>query len=135
MDESLLDAARMARSHLPELLAGDAEAQRHLDKRIAGLLHRANRGTDVTDELHAAIGHHRIVQAWVADVRRDPHRRPPDLRPGHRSGVTYSPVPGDVQPPDAPRYACPEGDYLWFRRHVGQQIPLCPTHRLPLVPG
>ena len=51
------------------------------------------------------------------------------------SGVTYSPVPGDVQPPDAPRYACPKGDYLWFRRHVGQPIRHCPTHRLPLVPG
>jgi hypothetical protein len=132
MDESLLDAARTVRPYLAELLP-DEQERRRLDERIAALLSAANNGQEVTAALEEALSSPGIVRMWVADVRRDPLRRPPDLRPGRRGG-TYTPMPGDIGDIDAPKYRCPEGDYIWYRRHVGRQIPRCPTHGLGLVP-
>ncbi|MBU2666936.1 hypothetical protein KOI35_25825 [Actinoplanes bogorensis] len=135
MDDSLLDAVRMARSHLADLVA-DGESADRLDDRLAGLLRRAAAGTDVTTELENALASEAIVRAWVADVRRDPELWPPDLRPGRR-GAAYTALPGEPGPIGAPRYGCPhpDRDYYWFRRHVAQPIPECPTHRLRLVRG
>ena len=129
MDEALLDAVRLVRSCLAELLRDEAEARR-LDGRLADLLRAAGSGADVTEALDEALSRHGVVRAWVADVRRDPARRPPERQPGRG----YVPIPGETDVPDIPRYTCPEGDYLWDRRHVGQVVPLCPTHNLRLVP-
>ncbi len=30
------------------------------------------------------------------------------------------------------KYACPKGDYVWYKRQVGEPIPNCPTHNIPL---
>lgn len=48
----------------------------------------------------------------------------------------YEPLPGQGQPLTAAKYVCPEPgcNYTWSRRSVGQPIPECPNHRVPLVP-
>jgi hypothetical protein len=33
------------------------------------------------------------------------------------------------------RYACPHGDYVWYRRTVSQEPPLCRTHAVVLDPA
>jgi hypothetical protein len=43
-----------------------------------------------------------------------------------------SPV-GDPGPVWADRYACPTGDYVWYRPDVGTLVPDCPTHHIPLT--
>lgn len=33
----------------------------------------------------------------------------------------------------ADMYVCPSGDHTWYRPDVGIPVPVCPTHRTPLV--
>ncbi len=53
-----------------------------------------------------------------------------------RSVKRFEPLPGEAQPIAATKYLCSEADcdISWVRRSVGQPIPECPVHHVPLVP-
>lgn len=53
-----------------------------------------------------------------------------------RSVKGFEPLPGEAQPIAATKYVCPEldCDISWIRRTVGQAIPDCSIHHVPLVP-
>ena len=48
----------------------------------------------------------------------------------------FEPLPGQGQAIAAVKYVCPEPDcdISWVRRSVGQEVPLCPSHHVALVP-
>jgi hypothetical protein len=132
MDEILLDTARMVRGYLAELV--DEDLARDLDRQIAGLLATANNGEDVTESLRRLLSSEDIIQAWADDVRRDPEHRPPELQP-RRGPSGYSPLAGGGEPIAAQLFACPFGDFRWYRREIGQPVRPCPTHGAVLVPA
>src|SRR5258708_2305973 len=62
----------------------------------------------------------------------------PHFRPPSHQLVQPRDVPGpagQIGRIEAERYACPEGDYVWYRPDVGIQVPECPDHHLPLTRG
>jgi hypothetical protein len=130
MDEGLLEAARTIRSYLGDLVG--AETAR-FDVEIAGLLDDAQSGQDVTSQLRSLLDSNEDTAEWVAEVLEDPLHRPPDLQPFIKRGYTF--LPGGVGPVHAGKYACPCGDYVWYRPSVGVPVPPCPTpsHILDLV--
>lgn len=128
MDEDLLEVARVIRSYLPDLVGSEAESY---DRRIAELLAAARSGRNVDEELTAVLQQPDEVHAWAAQVLQDDQRRPPDRQPVFELG--FEPLPGAAGPVQAVKYCCPEGDYVWWRRSVGQAVPSCPNHG-PLGP-
>ena len=130
MDEGLLEAARTIRPYLAELVG--AEAPR-FDVEIAGLLDVAQSGQDVTSSLRSLLGSNETTAEWVAEVLEDPLGRPPDFQPLGTRG--YTPLLGPGGPVHAGKYACPGGDYVWYRPSAGVPVPRCPTpsHMLDLV--
>ncbi len=47
---------------------------------------------------------------------------------------SLKPLPGrQGHVPTASDFICPEGDYEWVQRIVGQRVPFCPAHHLPLI--
>ena len=47
-------------------------------------------------------------------------------------GGGFKPMPGVIPPPRGVVFICPEADYEWVRRTVGEKVPLCPNHKLAL---
>jgi hypothetical protein len=68
---------------------------------------------------------HKAMREWVAGF----------LRAGRDASRGFAMPPGDPGFIAAERYACPEGDYSWYLSAVGEVVPPCPTHRVPLVPA
>jgi len=123
MDEDLLEVARVIRSYLPDLVGSEAESY---DQRIAGLLAAARSGRNVDQELTIVLQQSSEVHEWAAQVLQDDLHRPPDLQPVFELG--FEPLPGAGGPVQAAKYCCPEDDFVWWRRSVGQAVPSCPNH-------
>jgi hypothetical protein len=101
-------------------LLGDADEARSLDAELAGLL-------DPPDP-RAIVERLLVVPAlrdWAGMFAATGY--PPDLVMAERRWVE---LPGHGDPVRPTRLACPRGDYVVYRRFVGQVIPLCPTHGL-----
>ncbi|MFD8981525.1 hypothetical protein [Streptomyces sp. NPDC059564] len=122
MSEDLLITARTVRGYLKELLGSD-EADR-MDRLLDSLLVRAARGDDVDGELATAFSADATLRSFASAVLTDPAHRPPRVREVRLSG--------DGEIVDVDRFQCPEGDLIWYRFDVGEQIPDCPTHGGPL---
>jgi hypothetical protein len=123
MEEALLEAARAIRPYLDELVGGEAK---RFDEEIAALLDAASTGEDVTGSLRSLLGSHEATDDWVAEVVEDPLHRPPDYQPVGTRGFDL--LPGLVGPVAAGKYACPHGDFIWYRPSVGVRVPPCPSH-------
>lgn len=124
MDESILDVARTIRPYLKELVGEEAAGY---DQEISRLLAAALAGTDVGDELMSVLVRSSAVQTWAAQVLEDDLHRPPEMQPVDELG--YEPLPTPEGPPtEAEKFCCPAGDYVWWRRSIGQQVPACPDH-------
>jgi hypothetical protein len=132
MDEKLLDAARALRGDIDQVNV-DADVivgfDEDLDRYLADVIERALSGEDVERQLRALL--------WrTPDLARYTDHflakgTPPEL------GVLlgYSPVPGPPNPVPLKKYSCPQGDYDWYQRNPQQPVPVCPTHKLHLVPA
>lgn len=118
VSEDLLIAAKTVRGYLEELLGADAAGR--MDQLLESLLIRAAQGDDVDEELAAAFSADATLRSFAAAVLADPAHRPPGVR-----GVRLS---GDGEIVDIDRFHCPEGDVIWYRFEVGEEIPDCPTH-------
>jgi hypothetical protein len=128
VDEDILDVARTIRPYLPELVGAEADSY---DRELADLLAEARGGRDVGDQLVAVLTRSAAAHAWAARVLESDRHLPPELQQIRERG--YQPLPGPGEPVDAERYECPEGDYVWYRISVSAPVPICPTHKSPLV--
>jgi len=113
----VLECARAIRAFLPDLLPADRAQQ--IDAQLANLLAQAKTGPIVIADFLQVFMSQPTVQTWAGEFL---------------SPQIISKGPGDTQLPgrmgfvSAPRYVCPEGDYVFYRRSVGTPLRPCPTH-------
>ena len=117
-EPDIREAARALRAYLPSLLDADAASQ--LDGALARLL-----AEDASEErIVAELERYEATTEWVSSFIE--HGAPPELaRIAERN---YSEAPGYGEPVSLPRFACPHGDFVWYRHAVGETPPTCPTH-------
>jgi hypothetical protein len=126
-DSRIIDAARAVRPHLSELLGPDRAAA--VDADLAHLLNASPPLGDIERLILEALARHPATHGWAATFLE--HGTPPDLSRVAEKG--YQAPPGTGSTTTIPRFACPQGDYVWYRRSVGEPIPACPSHRVALL--
>lgn len=92
----------------------------------------------VANELDAALslprpeGDRRLTDVLAAreETRTWMRERDPDRFDAER----LVELPGLPTMPLGTYFVCPEGDFDFVREAVGDEVPLCPTHRLQLIP-
>ena len=130
-DDGVIEAARAIRPYLTRLVDEPAVAG-NLDRRIAEQLAGQADQAATASRLRALLEEHEDTAWFLTRVLTDkPHHRPPYQQPSSRRDIV-SPA-GDPGLIEADRYACPAGDYVWYRPDIGAPIPDCPDHRIPLV--
>jgi hypothetical protein len=115
------EAAGAIRPYLERLLGTAAP---EVDAALGTLL--AAPGHD--DALYDLLATHPATAAWTATFLET--GLPPEFTERDRG---YSPLPGRGERVAARRYACPEGDFIWYERSVTETPPACPTHGLTVV--
>ncbi|MBW4661059.1 MAG: hypothetical protein KME15_20480 [Drouetiella hepatica Uher 2000/2452] len=125
--EDILEAARSIRPFLAEQL--EAEAAARVDLQLADLLARANAGETVDNLILELLAETDSTREWMFAFLQK-QALPESTR---ESTKGFNPLPGQGSAIAAPKYVCPEGDYIWYRPRVGVEPPLCPTHNVPLV--
>lgn len=110
----ILEGARTIRPYLPDLLRpADAD---FVDRDLAELLAMARAGQRVGSQITDVLSSRQPTREWM--------RR-------YLAGqfVPYSGPPGSPSPhPALKKCVCPQGDFVWYQRSVGQTPPPCPTH-------
>jgi hypothetical protein len=127
-EDPILDAARAIRPYLPHLVGTRAD---DVDRTLVELLKGASAGETVDDALLDVLQRDPATHNWTASYLE--RGLPPDIAAVREKGLQELPGHGEVVA--ATRFRCPRGDYLWYRRSVGQEIPRCPTHRMELEPA
>ena len=123
MSEDILEAARTIRPYLSELLK--AEEAQVIDNQLAQLL--AQKDQKKVDNLILEIlCSQESTRQWIdqfLELKHSPEEK----------NKSYQPIPGNPTPISGLiKYACPQGDYVWYQRQVGEPIPNCPTHKVLL---
>jgi hypothetical protein len=127
-NEPVLELARAIRPYLPELL-GEHAAE--VDRKLANLLAAAGRGAAVASAVLECLRERDATHGWGAAFLET--GLPPDVAGLGTVWRHYDPLPGEGAPVLVDKYACPAGDYVWYRRSRGQSPPACPTHGRTLV--
>ena len=116
--EDVLEGARTIRSVLPDLLGTEAEA---VDQQLAELLGQAKTGQQVGQQILEILKSRPETRNWIAKfLSSEPESKGWQQLPGMPNAIS------------APKYVCPEGDYIWFQRSVGMSVQTCPTHNCEL---
>jgi hypothetical protein len=119
-EQEVLDAARAIRPHLPDLVGKEAQ---EVDDQLQRLLAQSGTGETVKIAILRVLGQRDATRQWANDLLKVPQR-----------DRSYEELPGKVQMVSVPKYICPQGDGTpWYRFGIGDQVPLCPNHRIPLV--
>jgi len=120
----LLDAARSIREALPELgYTADAPVATRLDD----LIGRMAGGEAVENDLFEVLTAHEPLRRRLDELL-------PDVDPEKGGGGQgFHELPGHGEPVDAQYFVCPLGDYRYPVLEVGEAVPPCPVHRVPLV--
>ena len=122
-DEDILEAGRTIRSCLTELAELPDPAA--FDAAIAAAL-----AAHDVEALRTLLWQAPSTRRWTKEFLR--LGAPPELVAGPtRSGS--APPPGHGGIVAAPRFRCPQGDYVWFRRSAGVPVATCPSHHVRLV--
>lgn len=122
----MLEAARAVRPHLAELLpAPEADA---IDSALAAVLNSGSAPGGMDDKIAEVLRRQSSVQEWAAAFTSE-------LVAGPVAERGYSGLPGDPRPGEPVRYACPRGDFVFYRRTPAIAVPDCLTHHIPLVPA
>ena len=121
-NDQVLAASRAIRPLLPKLIPALAD---QIDRQLAQLLNQPDLDeTTQVDRLLDILDAHPETQSWL-----DQFLQLPATERG------YSGLPGNPLLAAANHYICPVGnDYTWYRE-ANEEIPLCPTHLVPLVPA
>lgn len=122
---TVLTAAHAIRPCLATLL--DPETAQQVDLQLQTLLTQAESGQVVELQIIEALRSHPHTKAWLQRYLEGE-----TLDQITRSIGSYSGLPGDSSLPPAVKYVCPHNDYTWYRED-NSEIPLCPTHLVPLV--
>jgi len=95
-ERGLLEAARVIRPYLPDLVGPAAD---ELDRQIGELLAAASSGENVTEALRSLLASHEATADFVAEVLADAplYRLPPELRP---EGLVVRSFDIQSEPPD-----------------------------------
>jgi hypothetical protein len=129
-DDGVLEAARAIRPYLSDLL-GPAKAVA-IDRQIADALTVGSAGTTAAEQVRMILERDGDTAWFLQRVLDDkPFYRPPYYQPVITRGIT-APA-GDPGFVAADRYACPQGDYVWYRPDLGTCVPRCPDHDILLV--
>lgn len=133
-DDAVIEAARAIRPYLDRLANPRATAD-ELDRHLADALNGSSDRPAAARRLRILLEEQEDTAWFLAEVLADaPHCRPPYHQPRYRRRQGGIPAPaGDPGLVDAVRYACPHGDYVWYRPEVGTPVPHCPTHHIPLT--
>jgi aspartate/methionine/tyrosine aminotransferase len=101
------------------------EEAAHVRDEISDVLAQPDGGVKVEDQLIAVLAAREPTRARLDALLPD------SLLSGERGLV---PLPGySPYPPDIEIYRCPLGDYEWPRFDLGETVPNCPAHDVPLV--
>ncbi len=119
-NNQVLAVCREIRPLLPKLIPALAE---HIDQQLAQLLNQPDLDeTTKVDRLLEVLDAHPETKSWLDQFLQ--------LSTTERG---YSRPPGDSPLAAATPYICPIGnDYTWYQE-ANEEIPLCPTHLVPLV--
>jgi hypothetical protein len=124
MDDRLLDAARLVRGYLPDLVGARAG---EYDTELRDLLGKAAAGVDVDEEVAGVLERSQAVQAWAAQVLSDERGWPPELQ--QISERAHEALPGLPSVVQTQLYECPVNRaFQWARPFIGSPIPFCPDH-------
>ncbi|NER83480.1 MAG: hypothetical protein F6K42_28795 [Leptolyngbya sp. SIO1D8] len=119
--EQIFEAAATIRYYLPDL---EPERAASLDQQIADLLNQDRSTPGLDNQLLRLITQIDTTRTWTKQFLN------PDSKTTERG--LFSSTNDPVNFIDLPKYACPHGDYIWYRHGVGDPIPHCPTHGIPL---
>jgi hypothetical protein len=129
-DDGVLEAARAIRPYLGDLI-GPAQASA-IDDLIAREFNSPASLAETAGRLRVLLEEHEDTAWFLTRVLADPSlHRPPYVQQVRYRGI-ISPA-GDPYLVAADRFACPRGDYAWYRPEIGTPIPVCPTHHLTLI--
>jgi hypothetical protein len=123
--EDILEGARSIRPYLAKLLEADSEV---VDHELSDLLAKAQVGQKIDNQILDLLSRQESTRVWI--VQYLALKRPPEQEVER----LYSGLPGESVPPPVPKYACPRGDYVWYRPAVGVEVRDCPTHHIRLEP-
>src|SRR5215218_1411116 len=103
--------------HLVQLMVQDEEGRWWVKSRTTGEWHYYDSTT------------------WIKDTPPgyEPLQGGPSTTPARAPSAAYERLAG-YTPEAGTVYVCPRGDYTWSQQSMGEQIPKCPTHGIPLEP-
>jgi hypothetical protein len=120
-EDELRRTVQELRTALPDITES-AEERAELEVVLDRAL--ADTGAEPAGELRAALEFNTVTRRWV----REHVARPDGVRdiggaglPGLGTGIT-----GEL-------FVCPHDDFDFVRESVGQVVPLCPAHDIPLI--
>lgn len=116
--EDVLEGARSIRPFLPELIGTEAD---QVDQQLVELLGKAKSGQAVDQQVLEILKSRPKTRNWIAEFLSS-----------EQVSKGYQGLPGKAGAVSMPKYACPEGDYIWYQRSAGLQVPSCPTHQCEL---
>lgn len=121
-NDQALEACRTLRPLLPQLVPALAD---QIDHQLAQLLNQPDlEDNPPVDRLVEILDAHPETKRWFDQFLEN-------LTP--KRG--FAQLPGNPAFSSAAAYLCPIGnDYTWYREG-NEEIPLCPTHLVPLVPA
>jgi hypothetical protein len=126
-EDQVLEGARLLRGVLPELY-GSPEDWESIDDELSEVLNGAD--VEAAARVLAIVELRPETAAWWLARQRSIDQ--PGAGSEERRGITYPPSRGEVVA--APRFACPQGDTVWYRRSTSVPVPNCRTHGLRLTP-
>lgn len=123
--EDVLEAARVIRLYLPDLLEAEAET---VDRALADLLTKAESGEAIDNQILKLLAERAPTREWTRQFLID--KMPP---PVTRS---YDSLAGSVSVIHANTCVCevPGCPRIWYKPKAGMEPPLCQEHQIPLVP-
>jgi hypothetical protein len=124
--QDILEAARVIQPYLPDLLGAEAEA---VDRALTTLLVKAAAGEAVENPILELLAERDATRQWAQQFLID-KTPPPVMR-------SYDPLAGSQSVINANTFVCtvPACPRIWHRPKAGIAPPLCPEHKIPLVPA
>jgi len=124
--EDVLEAARVIRPYLPDLLGAEAEP---VDRALSELLRSGESGDAVDHQILELLAERDATREWTRKLLAD--KMPPPVM------KSFDPLAGSPSRIDANTFVCevPGCPRVWYRPRAGIAPPLCPEHQIPLVPA
>ncbi|MBD2068086.1 hypothetical protein H6F93_11215 [Leptolyngbya sp. FACHB-671] len=118
--DELIEAARTIRPVLPTLL--DDETAQHVDQQLAELLNQAKiNDREIARPILTLLQSYDTTKTWLVNFSN--------------TGLEHKSIflGGDPASGSAIQYVCPTSNDFTIYREANEDIPLCPTHLVPLV--